>query len=87
MFMEFIHLGAIKAIITIKFEKKAFEFDISDPKQAFGIMNIIYSILATAASISNSTLTFKELILVNLFVSQEMLVQQLTRNYARQGML
>lgn len=69
MFIELIHLGAIKVIITFKLEKKAVEFDISDPKRGFGAANLIYSLLAGVASISNSPLSFKELILIDTFAS------------------
>jgi hypothetical protein len=67
MFFEFIHLGAIKAIVSFRLEKQAFEFDISDPAAGFGVGNILYSMLAGVASITNSNLTFKELILVDTF--------------------
>ena len=56
MQMEYIHLGAIKAIITFRIEKKEFEIDIADPKKGFGALNLVYSVCATAASISDSTL-------------------------------
>lgn len=36
MFIELIHLGAIKAIITFRLEKRAVEIDIADPGKAFG---------------------------------------------------
>lgn len=69
MFIELIHLGAIKAIITFKLEKKAFELDISDPSRGFGVLNMFYTVLANVASISNSSLSFSELILTDIFVS------------------
>ncbi len=54
MFIELIHLGAIKSIITFKLEKKAVELDISDPGKGFGILNLFYTVFANVASISNS---------------------------------
>lgn len=69
MFIELIHLGAIKAIITFKLEKQAVEIDIFDPTRGFGVLNIFYSVLANVASISNSNLSFSELIMTDLFVS------------------
>lgn len=74
MFIEFIHLGAIKAYITFKLEKRAVEIDISDPSRGFGALNILYSLLAGVASISNSPLAFKELILIDTFASPEVLM-------------
>jgi hypothetical protein len=52
--MEFIQLAAIKVFITFRLEKKAFQFDISDPRKGFGVTNLLYSFGATAASITNS---------------------------------
>lgn len=52
MFIELIHLGAIKAIITFRLEKRAVELDIADPGKAFGFANILYTLLAAVASIS-----------------------------------
>lgn len=54
--MEFVHLGAIKAIITIRLERKAFEIDIANPGRAFGVVNILYNFVASAATITNSSL-------------------------------
>lgn len=59
MFMECIHLGAIKVIVSFSFEKEGIEIDISDPRKGFGTLSIIFDFLATAASISNSTLSFR----------------------------
>lgn len=67
--MELIHLGAIKAIITFKLEKKAFEIDLSNPKKGFGILMVFYNLLSGIASISNSNFVFKELVMLNTFAS------------------
>lgn len=69
IFMEFIHLGAIKAIITFKLEKKAFEIDIADPSKGFGVLNALYTLVSGIASISNANLIFKELVILNTFAS------------------
>mmetsp|Transcript_23040 Transcript_23040/g.22420 ORF Transcript_23040/g.22420 Transcript_23040/m.22420 type:complete len:459 (-) Transcript_23040:29-1405(-) len=87
MFMEFIHLGGIMTCVTFHLEKKALEIDLADPKSGFGVGGVFYAIGATAASITNSNLLFKELILVDTFISHEMLVKQLAKNYGRQGVL
>jgi len=85
MFIEYIHLGAIKANITFSLEKQAVEFDISDPGRGFGILNLLYTLLSGVASISNSPLSFKELIILDVFASQDALVSQITKNYTQQA--
>lgn len=87
MFIELIHLGAIKAIITFKLEKKAVEIDIFDPTRGFGILNLFYSVLANVASISNSNLSFSELVMTDLFVSKDVLMNTLVKNYSRQAIM
>ena len=82
MFIELVHLGTIKANITFKLEKKAVELDVSDPIRGFGIFNVFYSLISGVASISNSPLVFKELILVDVFAQQNILIRQITKNYA-----
>jgi len=69
MYIEYIHLGAIKINLTFSLEKKAVEFDISDPARGFGVLNVIYTLLSGVASISDSPLSFKELILLDVFAS------------------
>ena len=52
MLIDLIHLGAVKAIINFKLEKRAVELDVSDPSRAFGFVNVLYTLLAAVASIS-----------------------------------
>lgn len=87
IFIEYIHLGAIKTSISFQLERKSFEIDISDPRKGFGAVNLVYSLLANAASITDSNINFKELILLDIFITQDMLVKQLSKNYARQGIM
>lgn len=75
----------IKAIITLRIEKKAVEFDISDPGRGFGVFDVFYTLISGVAAITNSPLTFKELVLVNVFQSQKFLIQQLAKNYTSQA--
>jgi hypothetical protein len=84
MFIEYIHLGAIKANITFSLEKQAVEFDISDPGRGFGILNLMYTLLSGVASISNSPLSFKELIIQDFFASPDAM-SQIPRNYSKQA--
>jgi hypothetical protein len=74
MFIEYVHLNAIKCNITFILEKKAVELDVSDPAHGFGAIGLVYTLMSGVASISNSPLSFKELILLNVFASQEALV-------------
>ena len=69
MFIELIHLGAIKANITFKMEKKAVEYDLTDPSKGFGISGLLYSLMTGVADISNSPIYFKELALIDIFAS------------------
>lgn len=71
MFIALIHLGAIKAIITFKLEKRAVEIDVADPAKAFGFVNLIYTLFAAVASISQSPINFKELILIDSFATSD----------------
>ena len=74
IFMELIHLGAIKAIISFKLEKKAFEIDITNPMKGFGVLNALYPVLSGIASISNANLLFKELVIIDTFASQDTII-------------
>lgn len=69
MFFEFIHLGAIKNKITVAFEKKAFELRIDDPTKGFGVGSIFYTLFTSVATISDSPLTFKEIIITNTYTA------------------
>lgn len=82
MFMKYIHLGAIKANVSFRLEKRAVEIDITNPSKGFGTFNVLYSFLAGIASISNSPLMFKELIILDTFTSPESIMKQLGKNYA-----
>jgi vacuolar protein sorting-associated protein 13A/C len=78
-----IHLGAIKINITLRFEKRALNFDIN---QGFGALTIVYTLVTTIANMSDAPLSFKELLITNIFQSQASLINNLTKNYVRQGM-
>eukprot|EP00347_Sterkiella_histriomuscorum_P017164 403350423 len=78
---------AIKAIITFKVERKAFELDVFDPQRGFGVLNLFYTVFANVANISNSPLSFNELIMTDMFVSEDILVNQVGKNYARQAVM
>lgn len=83
MYLDFLHLGAIHIILTFKFEKKAFEFDISNPSGLFGVGNIAQGFFSSVISISNSPLKFTEVIIMDKFMSAQALGGQLGKNYAK----
>ena len=83
--MELVHFGAVKVYITFRLEKKVVEFDVSDPLGGFGALDLFYTLFAGVASISNSPLNFKELVLIDRFVEPEVLVKSIAKNYMRQA--
>lgn len=84
LYFSMVHLGAIKISVSLRFEKRALNFDLN---KGFGVLTILYSLATTIATVSDAPLSFKELIITNIFQSQAALTGNLTANYARQGML
>lgn len=82
LFFNMIHLGAIKISITLRFEKRALNFDIN---QGFGALTIVYTLATSIANVSDAPLSFKELVITNIFQSQSALINNLSKNYIRQG--
>lgn len=68
----------MKIVVTFKLEKKEIDFD---PRKGFGALNLIYSVLAGALTISDSPLKFNELILTHIFSSQTNLTDLLKKHY------
>jgi hypothetical protein len=62
-------MGAIKVIVSLRFERVAFELKIDDPKKGFGLGSIVYTLFTSVATISDSPITFKELIIMHTFTS------------------
>jgi hypothetical protein len=56
-------------------------------RQGLVIGSLLSIVFQTVATISDSPLTFKELIIMNTYTTQDNLVSMLTRNYTRQGIL
>ena len=77
-----IHLGAIKINITLRFERKELNFDLN---QGFGAFTILYTVATSIANVSDAPLSFKELVITNIFQSQSALINMLSKNYIRQG--
>lgn len=62
IFFEFIHLGAIKIKVTLRFEENS--ISISSKRLFNGFLNMMITGLAT---ISDSPLSLKEVIIINAF--------------------
>jgi replication initiation and membrane attachment protein DnaB len=72
--------------VTFKLEQKAFDFDFSNPRQAFGLMNILYPFFSNLASITDAKIKFNELILVEVLYSQQKLQENIINKYWNQGL-
>ena len=82
-YFEFVDIGAIKIILTLKFEHKYMDLDVT--RQGGGINSIGYTIMSNVASVSDSPLKFKELIITHMYTSPENLINVIQRNFTRQG--
>jgi hypothetical protein len=84
LYFSMINLGAIKINVTLRFEKRALNFDMN---KGFGALTILYTLFTSVANISDAPLSFSELIITNIFQSQATLTSNISANYARQGMM
>jgi len=64
-----IHIASIHTQLTFKLQKKSFDFDFTNPRAMFGILNMIYPFISSLASITDSTLKFNELIIIEGYYS------------------
>ena len=69
----------------MRFEKKAFE--LGSVRSGLGIGRVFEILFKTVATITDSPLKFKEVVIVNTYSTQANLVSMLTRNYVRQGIM
>lgn len=67
IFFELIHLGAVKNKISMRFEKKALA--LGSLKQGIAIGGLLQILLTTVATISDSPLTFKEIVIMNTYTT------------------
>jgi hypothetical protein len=81
----FLQITTIKISLTFKLEKRVFDFDFSNPRAMFGLLNILYPFISNFASITGSGLKFNELIIYEGFYSQEQLVKSFVNHYWQQG--
>ena len=84
LYFKLMHIGAIRINITLRFEKRALNFDIN---QGFGALTIVYTIATSIANVSDAPLSFKELLIINIFQSKASLNDILIKNFVWQGML
>ena len=77
-----IHFGAIKINVTFRFEKKALNFELD---KGFGTLTILYTLLTSFANVSDVPLSFKELVIENVFQTYTEVLDKLMKNLIRQG--
>ena len=82
LFFKVIHLGAIRIDITLKFEKKSLNFDVS---QGFGALTLLYTLFTSIANMSDAPLSFREMMLTDVFQSQSSLISMIIKNIVRQA--
>ena len=80
VFLEFLHLAAMKIRVTLRLEKVAV-----DPANFLVILEVLYSVVATISNISDAPIYFKELLLQNLFSTPQNIASRLIKNYTKQG--
>lgn len=64
-----IELGTIKALLTFRLQKKAFSFNLMNPRASGGTSNSAF--LSQFASINNAELRLNELLFIESFISQQ----------------
>jgi hypothetical protein len=84
-YFEFVNIGAIRIILTLRFEHKNLDLNIT--KKGGGIVSIGYTLFSNIASMSDSPLNFKELVLTHTYTSPENLVDLIIRNFTSQGIM
>ena len=82
MFFRLVHIGAINLSVTFRFEKRSLNFDLN---QGLGALTVVYTLATSIANVSDAPLSFKELLITNIFQSQASLKSMLVKNFVRQG--
>lgn len=83
-YFEFVHLGAMKLILTFRASKQLFELELN-PLHAFGAFRVFSSIGRSFISITDSPLYFSEILLRHSFQTMDTLISIIIKNYIRQG--
>ena len=79
-----IQICSFRIQLTFKLQKRAFDFDISNSDQAASISSIS-PLLTNFASIQDARLSFNEIVILEGFFSQEILVQNIKTHYITEG--
>jgi hypothetical protein len=72
-----IMLGTIKTTLTFKLQKRAFDFDFSNPTAVGGNLTTLNPFLTNFAKINNANLQLNELVIIEGFFSQKRLIENL----------
>ena len=83
-YFEFVNIGAIKIILTLRFEHKYLNINM---KKGQGIFSIGYTLFSNIANMTDSPLYFKELILTHTYAPPSSLLDMIIRNFTRQGVM
>jgi hypothetical protein len=81
-----IQISKIKLSITFQLQLSALGLDLSDPRQGFGLLNILKPFLSQLASVTDASIEFKELRMLEGSNSQSALVDSLYNLYFNQGL-
>lgn len=85
-YFEFIHLGAIKVVITFRSSKQSIEFELN-PLMAFGVLRVVMNLGRSLADISDSPLYFSEIFMRHSFQTLDTIVSVMIKNFIRQGIM
>eukprot|EP00344_Euplotes_crassus_P010248 CAMPEP_0197018326 /NCGR_PEP_ID=MMETSP1380-20130617/80036_1 /TAXON_ID=5936 /ORGANISM="Euplotes crassus, Strain CT5" /LENGTH=474 /DNA_ID=CAMNT_0042445527 /DNA_START=325 /DNA_END=1749 /DNA_ORIENTATION=+ len=82
-YFEFVNIGAMKIILTVQIEHKYMDLDYR--REGGGINSVGYTLISNIASMSDTPLWFKELIITHTYTAPENLADIIVRNFIRQG--
>lgn len=82
LYFRMIHLSAIKINLTFRFQKRALNFDFS---RGFGALTVAYTLITSIANISDAPLSYKELLIENVFKTQGEITDKIVKNIIKQS--
>lgn len=85
-YFEFVNINSMKIILSFRSAKSKSSIKI-DPREAFGIVNVISSVGGAFITITDTPLRFSSVIVLNSFQTFDALSWTITKNYIRQGVL
>jgi len=78
-------ISSIKANIAFRLQRKAFSFDLSNPRSAsnnFSNMNpFLFGLISNFAQIEDANVHLNELVIIEGYFSQQRLIQSLTSHF------